>query len=104
MLPSYQETRSVSVKLIPLYATSLKIDVPNNHILYTTDVVAGPGIFLLGDEGTTHDLVFANEVHPGGPEPISCRMKATRIPSRKYEKNERIGFLLTLDLDVEKSQ
>lgn len=82
-------------KLIPLYAKTLKIDVANNHILYTTDVEAPKGILLLADKAGNRDLIFANQVHEGGL--VIAKMKATRVPSKKYELNDQIGYLLVID-------
>lgn len=81
--------------LIPLYAKSLTINVPKNHILYTTGVEAPKGIILLSDEDGSHDLMIADMVHEGNE--VLVKMKATRVPSRKYEIGEKLGYLLVLE-------
>lgn len=88
----------MNVTKVPLYAKDVKIEILGNCILYTTDVVSkSPGIFLLADDGPAYDLVFANQIHEGSDQPITVKMKGTRIPGRKYEKNDRIGFLVKFE-------
>lgn len=82
------------MNLIPLVATGLKLDIKNNHILYTTDVIASAGILLMNDEIGNHDMVIITQIHTEGP--VSLKMKPTRYPANRYEVGEKIGYLLVL--------
>lgn len=82
------------MNLIPLTVTSLTLDMKRNLIVYTTGVNAPKGIILMGDQDGSHDMFLANAVHDGGE--VSVIMKPTRMPSKRYEVNELVGYLLVL--------
>lgn len=82
------------MELIKLTATTLTIDVKKNNIVYTTGIEAPKGVLLMADEDGSHDMTLANSVHSGGP--VSLTMKPLRMPSKRYEVGETIGYLLVL--------
>lgn len=82
------------MELIKLTAKTLTIDIKKNNIVYTTGVQAPKGVLLMADSDGSHDMTLANQIHESGE--VTLTMKPLRMPSKRYEVGETIGYLLVL--------
>lgn len=82
------------MELIKLTAKTLTIDTKKNNITYTTDIEAPEGVILMADSEGSRDMTLADQVHRGGK--VQVIMKPLRMPSKRYEVNDVIGYLLVL--------
>lgn len=80
------------MKLIPITAKSLNVNIKSNYVEYTTDVTAPAGVILQNDSEGIHDMVLIDNVHPGGE--VKLKFKPIKIPARRFEVDEKIGVLL----------
>lgn len=82
------------MELIKLVAKTLTVDTKKNNIVYTTEIEAPEGVILLSDEEANRDMMVANQVHKGGL--VTVKMKPLRMPSKRYEVGDIVGYLLVL--------
>jgi hypothetical protein len=82
------------MKLIPLIATSEKVDIKKNIVVYETEVVSSsPGLIVTDDRGE-FDMKICNTVHRGGGDAITVIAKPTATPSRKFKVGDQVGVLV----------
>jgi hypothetical protein len=82
------------MKLIPLIATSEKVDIKKNIVVYQTEVIStSPGLIVTDDQGE-YDMKVCNTVHRGGTEPITVITKPTSTPSKKFKVGDQVGVLV----------
>lgn len=71
------------MKIIELRATSEKIHIKQNYVVYQTDTEAAPGLIVMADDSAEKGLILVDQVHLGGP--VVLKFKPFTTPARKYE-------------------
>lgn len=82
------------MKMIPLVATSEKVDIKKNNITYETDVEAPAGVIVLTDSSGERGMLPVNQIHSGGR--VQIVMRPFIVPCKKYNVGETIATLIVL--------
>lgn len=80
------------MEFIPLNAKSMTLDPKTFSITYNTGIEAKPGIIVMGDADGSHGMIITNQAHKGGQ--VIVNMMPTRVPSKRYEVGEQLGYLI----------